>query len=107
MKHRRSCQLIHRNFSKRRYLLSQSLILTPDIIFVPHRYREEVTVLSTPAFLLISGRYRQDNLALFDLALGIFHPLAEIELSLLILDMTSPSPGRAAPIGLLLKVDLR
>jgi hypothetical protein len=107
MKHRRSCQLIHRYFGKRRYLLSQSLILTPDVILVPYRYREKVAVFPTPAFLLISGRYMQGNLALFDLALGIFYPLAEIELSLLILDMTCPGPGRAAPIGLLLKVYLR
>lgn len=107
MKHRGSCQLIHRYFSKRRYLLSQSLILTPDVILVPHRYREKVAVFPTLAFLLIPGRCRQGHLALFDLALGIFHPLAEIELSLLILYMTCPSPGRAAAIGLLLKVDLR
>jgi hypothetical protein len=107
MKHRRSCQLIHRYFGKRRYLLSQSLILTPDVIFVPHRYREKVAVFSTPAFLLIPARCRLGHLALFDLALSIFHPLAEIKLSLLILDVACPSTGSAAPIGLLLKVDLR
>ena len=107
MKHRRSCQLIHRYFGKRRYLLSQTFILTPDVILIPHRDREEVTVFSTPSFLLIPGRARQDHLALFNLALGLLDLLAEIELSLLILDMASPSPGRAAPIWLLLKVNLR
>ena len=66
-----------------------------------------MTVFSSPAFLLIPGRARQGHLTLFNLALGLLDPLAEIELSLLILDMTSPSHGRAAPIWLLLKVDLR